>query len=162
MEAIGTLAGGIAHDFNNILAAIVGFAEIAMARAPEGPPPRPLQRIFDAGVRGRDLVRQLLTFARRSDQEKRPVEACFVLKETLKLLRPTLPSTISLHLDVKSEPGLILADGAQIQQLILNLVSNAAQAMGEAGGAIRIEMTDFNLTPETNRSLIHVSVPAPT
>ncbi len=149
MEAIGTLAGGIAHDFNNILAAIVGFAEIAMARAPEGPLTRPLQRIFDAGVRGRDLVRQLLTFARRSDQQKRPVEASLVLKEALKLLRPTLPSTISLHLDIKSESGLLLADGAQIQQLILNLVSNAAQAMGEEGGAIGIELSDFSLTSET-------------
>jgi PAS domain S-box-containing protein len=142
MEAFGILAGGIAHDFNNILAAIIGFAEFAKSRAGEGVLQRPLQRILDAGLRGRELVKQILTFARRSDQEKKPLRLDSLVTETLQLLRASLPSTIDIQCRVSSGPGLVLADRGQLQQVLMNLATNAAQAMPGQGGTVTIEVSE--------------------
>ncbi len=145
MEAIGTLAGGIAHDFNNILAAIIGFSEIAAARAPaDSHVQGSLKRIFEAGIRGRNLIKQILAFSRQSEQEKKPLRLSLVVDETIGLLRASLPSTIDIRFTVTGQSGLVLADIGQIQQVILNLCTNAAYSMRERGGAIAIDLSDFS------------------
>jgi signal transduction histidine kinase/CheY-like chemotaxis protein len=138
MKAIGTLAGGVAHDFNNILAAIVGFAEIAMNRAPEGPLQGHLHRIYEAGVRGRELVRQMLTFAGQTEPEKRPLHLPSVVKETAQLLGASLPESVRIIVNGENASGFVLADPEQIKQVIINLAKNAAEAMGDEGGSLTI------------------------
>ena len=104
MEALGTMSGGIAHDFNNILAAIIGFSELLVDHAPKGSrDARHLHRILEAGIRGRELVRQMLTFSRKAEQEKKPLPVGTIVKETVKLLRATTPSTINIRVNVSSE-----------------------------------------------------------
>ena len=135
MEAIGTLAGGIAHDFNNILAIIIGNAELAIDDVPEEIGVRHnLDQIFKAGIRGRNLVRQILTFSRKTDHEQKPLALSPLVKETFDLLRASLPSTIGLTLDLKTPNDAIFADATQIQQVLMNLSKNAADAMRAAGG----------------------------
>ncbi len=148
MEALGTLAGGIAHDFNNILAAIIGFSEMAIDRMPEkSPARRSMERVFTAALRGRDLVRQLLTFSRQTEQEKKPLQLNNIVKETANLLRATTPTTISIRVNTQSESGPILGDPIQIQQILMNLCTNAVYAMREKGGALDIDLSDFSVSP---------------
>ena len=147
MESVGTLAGGIAHDFNNILAAIIGFSEIAAEKLPsDSQAQRYLKRVIDAGIRGRDLVRQILTFSRRSEQEKKATHLGPIVAETAKLLRASLPSTISIALNLERESGFVLADAAQMQQVIMNLCTNAAYAMRQTGGRDR-SMSEISASP---------------
>jgi two-component system, cell cycle sensor histidine kinase and response regulator CckA len=147
MEAIGRLAGGIAHDFNNILAAIIGFTEIAADKIPQDSKAQSnLKRVLQAAIRGRDLVKQILAFSRQSEQEKRPSQLSQVVEETLKLLRASLPSTIDIEWKVASESGLVLADTGQMQQVVMNLFTNAAHAMREKGGVIFIDLCDFSFS----------------
>ncbi len=142
MEAIGTLAGGIAHDFNNILAAIIGFTEIAIDEAKKNPLlKRSMQQVLQAGLRGRDLARQILTFSRKTEHERQPLSLAPFLKETVKLLRASLP-TVSIQLDIETESDTILAGASEVQQIVLNLGTNAAHAMQESGGIMRIRLTD--------------------
>jgi CheY-like chemotaxis protein len=151
MEALGTLSGGIAHDFNNILAAMIGFTELARSHVAEGSrEAHHLQRVFDAGLRGRDLVRQMLTFSRKTEQEKKPLQLSSIVNETARLLRASTPSTIEIRVDVKSESGLILGDPTQIQQVLMNLCSNGAQAMQETGGVLDIALSDFSVAPSNS------------
>ncbi len=153
LEALGTLSGGIAHDFNNMLAAIVGFAELIKDHVPkESRERRHAQRILDAGVRGRELVRQMLTFSRQTEQEKKPLRLSSIVKESVKLLRASIPSTISIRVGVKSESGVILGDPVQIQQVLMNLATNAAYAMRDKGGALDIELSDFSVSPSNGNS----------
>ena len=148
LEAVGTLAGGIAHDFNNILAAMIGFTELAKDRAFRGSiQAGHLQRVLDAGTRGRDLVRQMLAFTRKSEQEKEPLQLGSIVKEAMKLLRASIPSTIRVKVKVENESGLVLADPTQMEQILMNLCMNAAHAMRERGGVLEVTLTDFN-TPE--------------
>jgi len=145
MEALGTLTGGIAHDFNNILAAVIGFAEIGEDKVAGNPDAtRAVKRIFEAGIRGRELVKQMLTFSRKTEQEKKPLLLSSIVKETAKLLRASTPTTISIKVDVKNESGLVLADPVQIQQVLMNLCTNAAYAMREKGGVLEVELRDFS------------------
>ena len=147
-EALGTLAGGVAHDFNNILAAIVGFTELIRDHVPTGSRvERHAARVLQAGLRGRELVRQMLTFSQRMEEEKKPLQLSSIVEETVKLLRPSLPATISIRVSVKSESGPIIADPAQIQQVLTNLAANAVQAMGEEGGVLGLEVSAFSVTP---------------
>jgi CheY-like chemotaxis protein len=151
MEAIGTLAGGIAHDFNNILAAIIGFSEMAIDKSPEGSPVRRhMERILGAGIRGRDLVRQILAFSRQTDQEKEPLKIVPVVSEALGLLRASLPSTIDIRANLQGTLGFVLADRTQIQQIVLNLCTNAAHAMRHTGGAISITLDGFSFSSPEN------------
>jgi PAS domain S-box-containing protein len=151
LEAVGTLAGGIAHDFNNILAAILGFSELARDESPEDSPVRShLERIFAAGIRGRDLVKQILVFSRRAEPETHPLKLAPVIKETLKLLRASLPSTINIRASLQGETGFVLADPTQMQQVIMNLCTNAAYAMRQKGGRISIELTHFSFSSPDN------------
>ena len=139
MEAIGTLAGGIAHDFNNILAGIIGFTE--MVRDDMAPDSREYHRlglVLKGAQRGRDLVRQILTFSRQAQHEQKPVALSGIVEESLKLLRPVLPQPLKYDRTALTSDDIILADSAQIHQVLMNLCTNSAQAMGKKGGVLEI------------------------
>jgi len=141
MEAIGTLAGGIAHDFNNVLAAILGSAElIKMDMPPDHPSREFLDQIFVAGKRAREVVQQILMFSQRRESERNVIELQPMVKECVKLLRSTIPAMvdISCHIDPDCSP--VLADPVQIHQVIMNLSTNALQALPEEKGHIRINL----------------------
>jgi PAS domain S-box-containing protein len=149
MEAIGTLAGGIAHDFNNILAAIMGYTEMALYDVPEGTSGRRnLEQVLKAGYRGKDLVKQIITFSRRRDEERRPMQISPIVKEALKLLRASLPTTIDIRQNIKTQSGMVLADPTHIHQVLMNLISNAAYAMREKGGVLEVSLTDVDINPD--------------
>jgi CheY-like chemotaxis protein len=149
MEVVGRLAGGVAHNFNNILAAIVGFSELLIdALTNESKERAQARRILQAALRGRDVVRQLLTFSRQADLEKTQVALVSLIKETLNLIRASLPSTISVELDIGDTGTLVVADPIQIQQIILNLTTNAAYAMREKGGNLTIGLSHIDLCPD--------------
>ena len=135
MEAIGTLAGGIAHDFNNMLAVILGNAELALDDITDNDGPRRnIEQIVKASKRARDLVKQILTFSRKSEAGRNPLKLTPLIKETHKLLRGTLPSTIHMELDIRTASDTVAADPSQIQQVLMNLATNAAHAMQRDGG----------------------------
>ncbi len=143
MEAMGTLAGGIAHDFNNVLAGIIGFAEMVQEDlAPNSQEHKRLGLVLKGAHRGRDLVRQILTFSRAAEQDKKPVSLGHVVQEGLKLLRPTLPTTIEIITTSFTKDDVIYADLAQMHQVLLNLCTNAAHAMGQNGGVLEISGTN--------------------
>jgi len=148
MEALGTLSGGIAHDFNNILAAIIGFTELVAEHTPKGSrDEHHLGRVMEASLRGRDLVRQMLTFSRSTSEEKKPLLLSSVVSETVTMLRATTPTTIRINVNIQSESGLIFADPTQIQQILLNLCTNATHAMRDKGGILDVELSDFSVPP---------------
>ncbi|MDD3619558.1 MAG: PAS domain S-box protein [Desulfobulbaceae bacterium] len=140
MEAIGTLAGGIAHDFNNILGAIIGYTELSLLQTPSGSPVREhLHHIRNSGKRAADLIQQILTFSRQSAQRgKIPVNIVPLLKETLKMLRASIPTTIDMRLEIAEPEGWISADPVQVQQVIMNLCTNAFHAMSDKGGTLTV------------------------
>ncbi len=137
MEAIGTLAGGIAHDFNNILTSVIGYTELALAGPIDPHVQENLEEVLAASFRARDLVRQILSFSRQKEFTKTPVRLDTTVKEILKLLRPTLLKTIEIETRLESTET-ILADPAQIHQILMNLFINAAYAMRETGGRLSI------------------------
>jgi PAS domain S-box-containing protein len=146
MESIGTLAGGIAHDFNNMLGIIVGNTELAMDDVPEWNPARhKLEEIGIASMRARDVVKQILAFSRQSPQEMKPVSISPIIKESLKLLRSSIPTTIKIHQNISSESDTIRADPTQINQILINLCTNAAHAMGEKGGVLEVSLKNIEL-----------------
>jgi len=145
MEAIGTLAGGIAHDFNNILSAVIGYTEIVLADTDEGSQQhKNLKEVLKAGNRARDLVNQILMFSRQTEKELKPVQINQIVIETLKLLRASLPTTIRIEPALRSNSA-VLADPTQIHQVMMNLCTNAAHAMREKGGQLKIELSDVEL-----------------
>jgi len=145
MEAIGTLAGGIAHDFNNILSAIIGYTELALDDIEEETLlHNNLQEVFKAGKRARILVKQILTFSRQREQESQPVQVKLIVKEALKLLRASMPTTIEIHQDIQSD-SVVLADSTQIHQVLMNLCANASYAMREKGGVLAVKLEDVEL-----------------
>lgn len=136
MEAIGQLTGGIAHDFNNILTAIIGFSTLSLdyfANDSHGKPHEYLTQVLHAGERGRDLVAQMLAFGRARPGEHKPVDAAAMIKEVVSLLSSTLPSSISIDIDLADEVPLVMADPVQLHQVITNLAINARDAVGEHG-----------------------------
>ena len=144
MEAVGTLAGGIAHDFNNILASIIGFTEMTLHRdLPPGTRARHnLEQVLNASSRAKDLVHQILAFSRQQSQTQSPVQVIPAIKETLKLLRASLPSTIELRTVLSARDNTILAEPVQIQQILMNLCSNAAHSMREKGGVLELRLSN--------------------
>jgi CheY-like chemotaxis protein len=139
MEAIGTLAGGIAHDFNNILAAIIGYTELARMDLVENTPLMDsINKVLSASYRARDLVAQILAFSRQTEQELKPVSISSIVKEVLKLLRASLPATIEIRQRVLLEPATILADATQIHQVLMNICANAGHAMRSSGGVLEV------------------------
>ena len=148
MEAIGTLAGGIAHDFNNILSAIIGFTEMSLLDAAPGSGMiENLEKVLQAGERARDLVKQILTFSRQSQTDPKPIQLQPILKEAMKLLRASLPTTVKM--DVIIEPaGTVMADPTQVHQLIMNLCTNARDAMENIDGTLTVIMEPAVLRAE--------------
>jgi PAS domain S-box-containing protein len=141
MESIGTLTGGIAHDFNNILGIIVGNTELALNDVPECNPARScLEEIKTACLRATKIVKQLLSFSRKADQELQPIEIALVIKDALKFLRSTIPTTIDIQQDIQVTDEAILADPTQINQIIMNLCINAFHAMEQTGGNLAISV----------------------
>ena len=156
MEAIGTLAGGIAHDFNNILASIIGFTELVLDEVPEDSLMREnLFEVLTAGNRAKDLVKQILNISRHENQAKQPVEINLLIKEALKMLRSTLPASIDIQSNICEQPLIARADPTQIHQVVMNLATNALQAMsGQEGrlevglGPLSLETGNEDLLPE--------------
>ncbi len=145
MEAIGTLAGGIAHDFNNILSLIIGYTELARDEVPEGSQLwEDLREVYQAGKRARDLVKHILTFSRQSEQEQKPIHIQPIVEEALKLLRPSLPTTIEIRKHLTAT-GMVLSDPTQIEQVIMNLCTNAYHAMRDRGGVLEVSLADVEL-----------------
>jgi PAS domain S-box-containing protein len=149
MEALGTLAGGIAHDFNNILMPIVINTELALLDTPEGSSIlNYLKLIQEAANRGKDLIKQIITFSRQKEQVKAPIEIGPVIREALKFLRSSIPKTIEIRENIKVSPSSVLADPTQIHQVLMNLCSNAAYAMREKGGVLDISLTPVEVDAE--------------
>jgi CheY-like chemotaxis protein len=141
MESIGTLAGGIAHDFNNILGAILGYTDVALTDCKLDDRLRGyLEQVYKAGERARDLVKQILTFSRQQEQERKPVLIAPIIKEGIKLLRSSLPTTIKITQNIKDTSIMVLADPTQIHQVVMNLCTNASHAMRERGGVLDIQL----------------------
>ena len=148
LEAMGTLAGGIAHDFNNILAAILGNVELARAElARGGGVGGNLEEIGKATQRATALVRQILTFSRRQIVERQAISLRPVLEEGLRLLRATLPASVDIALSIAPDTPDVLADPTQIQQILVNLGTNAWHACAGNGGllSLRIERAELDL-----------------
>lgn len=149
MRAIGTLAGGIAHDFNNILTAIFGFTELALIQSKHNPEVvKNLERAIDASKRAKELVGQILTFSRKTDQNKMLVPLYFIVREAVKLLRSSIPATVSIEQDISTEAS-VFADASQLHQVVMNLATNGYQAMETNGGTLRISLFEHTFDQET-------------
>jgi len=141
MESMGKLAGGIAHDFNNLLYMISGNAELALEDIPKWNPVHTnLEEIKSASLRAAGIVKQLLSFSQKTDQELNPIGAVTVIKDTLKFLRSTIPTTIEIRKHLPDADITILADPVQINQVLMNLCINASQAMEESGGTLEVSI----------------------
>lgn|GEM_PF-197458 len=153
LEAIGTLAGGIAHDFNNILGAILGYTELAKAPGLSHPErDETLDKVLEAGHRATDLVRQILAFSRQTNTENIPVNPVQLVNEAIKLLRPALPTTITIKQQLASATSAIFADPTRIHQIMMNLCTNAFHAMEKTGGDLEITLEDYELSQRKRRS----------
>ncbi|MBW2643304.1 MAG: PAS domain S-box protein [Deltaproteobacteria bacterium] len=149
MESIGTLTGGIAHDFNNILGIIIGNTELAMDDVPEWNPAHfNLKEIKTASIRAKDIVRQLLTFSRKTDQERKPIKIIQTIKDSLKFLRATIPTSIDIRQNIRATDDTVLADPTQIHQLMMNLCTNASHAV-ETGGTIEVGIENIVLDEDS-------------
>lgn len=154
MESIGTLAGGIAHDFNNILAAIIGYAEMALQKIDSShAASQDINGIMRAGLRAKELVRHILTFSRKSSYDTVPVEIHLALKEVLRLLRASTPSTIDIKESMHYRRGKVQADPTEIHQVIMNLCTNAVQAMEETGGVLSVSLEKAEIGEDEARPL---------
>ncbi len=146
MEAIGTLAGGIAHDFNNILSPLVGFAELLREDIPaDSPLQENVDEILRAAFRSRDLIRQIQAFSRQSEQDLKPIRVQPIVKEIIKLLRSSIPTTIDILQDIDPNCGVIIADPTQVHQIVMNLATNAYHAMEETGGRLTVHLRQVQL-----------------
>ncbi len=147
LESIGTLAGGIAHDFNNILVPILGYAEMILDEMPkDSEMHRKVDTIIKAAQRAKNLVQQILTFSRQTDKKKSPFNVLPVIKETLKLLRASIPVTIKIIQNILIENDeLILGEPIQIHQIVMNLCTNAYHAMENTGGTLKINLSEVEL-----------------
>jgi PAS domain S-box-containing protein len=154
MEAIGTLAGGIAHDFNNILTPIIGYAELSISSVPEDSRLRlNMDQILFCGNRAKELVRQILTFSRKTKQERKLVQVSLVIEEALKLVRSLLPSTIDIRHLIQEDAveSTAMVDPTQIQQVLINLCSNAEHAMRAKGGTLSVVLANVDIGPGAAR-----------
>lgn len=146
MEAVGNLAGGIAHDFNNLLCPIIGMTELLLDDlAPGSLQYENVNEILTAGIRGRDLVKQILAFSRQTEHTMIPVRFQQILKEALKLSRSTIPSNIEIFQDLQSDCGLVMADPTQLHQVAINLITNAYHAVEPTGGKITIQLRETEI-----------------
>lgn len=150
MDTIGTLAGGIAHDFNNILTPILGYTEIALANiSPSDPLHEYLEEIFRGSTRAAELVQQILLFSRQTEHERRHVQLEAVVLEALKLVRPAIPATVEIRTHLDTPCRNILADSVQVHQLVVNLCTNAWQAMQDGGGTLTLSLESVEVDAAT-------------
>jgi PAS domain S-box-containing protein len=153
MEAIGTLAGGIAHDFNNILSVILGFTGLTLDDGQINDDGREnLDTVLEAANRARDLVQQILTFSRKGDQEKLRVGLQSVLEDALKMLRSTFPANVEMRVDIDPRELVVMADPTQMHQILMNLCTNAGQAM-PGGGILEVKLQQVQIDGRTLESL---------
>ena len=146
MEAIGNLAGGIAHEFNNALGIILGNAELAIDDVPDwNPAKESLKEIRKASFRAKEVVRQILSFARKTMTALKPVEINTIVKESLKLMRASIPTMIEIQQNISSEPQMIMGDPTEIHQIIINLCTNASHAMKTSGGILEAAVSEVTL-----------------
>jgi PAS domain S-box-containing protein len=158
MEGIGTLAGGIAHDFNNILSPILLHSEMLMDELPKDDPSQhDINEIYKAGNRAKELVQQMLTFARKRMEEKIVVKSSHIIKEAINFLRSTIPTTIDIKYDNKAEHDTVLADPAQINQIIMNLCTNASHAMREKGGILEINLGNEDISASRAKRMLNLN-----
>jgi signal transduction histidine kinase/CheY-like chemotaxis protein len=145
LESLGRMAGGIAHDFNNILGAILGYGEMAQRSLhPESPPARHLERVMQAGLRAKALVRRIIDFSRSGYGEKHPVAVQPVVEEVLALVAPTLPQGIRLEPALSAPRVTVLGEVSQLHQVVMNLCTNAIQAIdGEGAVAVTLEVVQL-------------------
>ncbi len=154
MEAIGTLAGGIAHDFNNILTPILGYTKLSLDKLPDNSPVRSyLEKVWSAGIRAKELVKQILTFSRKEKEEKRPFLIQDIINESIKFFRSSIPSTIKLHTKIDKQCGPVMCNPTQIYQVLMNLCSNAHHAMLQKGGTLNIELKSAAGKPGSSLSV---------
>lgn len=154
MESIGNLAGGIAHDFNNILSSIIGFTELALEAAPKGSSQRDdLEEVYIAGNRAKELVQQILAFARKSEEKTKPVRISDIVTEVLKLLRPSTPATIDIKPTIKST-AKVMGNASQLHQVVMNISTNAIHSLQKTGGVLEIILKNIlianDLEPKTS------------
>jgi PAS domain S-box-containing protein len=141
MEAIGTLAGGIAHDFNNILSAIIGYSELVKVDLPPGSGiAHDIDQIVESGLRAADLVKQILAFSRKTDRSLQVIAPSTIIHEVLRMLKATLPVTVRIEEDIDAECGLVQVDPTGLHQIVLNLCTNAFQALRDQKGVIRVRL----------------------
>lgn len=146
MESVGTIVGAIAHDFNNILTVIIGFGELALAEAEKGTNLYDnIGEVLQGGYRARELVRQILTFSRRTESDLRPVNLEPVVRDVLETLRTTLPPIIELQPSIQKNLAPVEADPIQIQQIVMNLCTNAEHAMQGKGGELIVALDAVTL-----------------
>jgi len=151
MEALGTLAGGMAHDFNNILCAILGYTELALAETyPRGQIRHNLEMVLKSAVRARELINRILTFSRPTDTERHPLRLGAILREAVELLGATLPSSITVHVNVQTDEDIVVADATEMHQVIMNLGTNAGHAMKSNGGRLEFELDTLNMDSASN------------
>jgi len=141
METIGTLAGGIAHDFNNILATIMGYTDMALKEIPsDSEHYRDFIQVMKASNRGKELVKKILTFSRQMEQRYEPVHFDTVVRESIDLIKPSLEAGVVINADIEQRCDAVMGDPTQLQQVVMNLLTNAAYAMQKTGGTIGIEL----------------------
>jgi signal transduction histidine kinase/CheY-like chemotaxis protein len=159
MEAVGRLAGGVAHDFNNILAAMIGYTELATHNIPASSPAwYQLEEVLRAGQRAKELIQQILSFSRRTDQAHTPVQLPRLVEEALAFLRASLPSTVEIRQHINPEVGTVLADSTQLHQVVLNLCANAEYAMRQTGGVLEVylEAVEVDTLLATQHPTLHL------
>jgi signal transduction histidine kinase/ActR/RegA family two-component response regulator len=154
MEALGTLATGVAHDLNNILNPILLNTELVLDRSePSGAQRDQLYSVLEAARRGRELVRRILAFGAREEKHREPVVLAHVVEETLRFLKSSLPANIRIAAAVEDRTSRVLADPVLLQQVLINLGINAAQAMGTEGGVLEVGLTSGPLEPEESTDI---------
>ena len=156
MESIGTLAGGIAHDFNNILSSVIGYTELARIERDQDKVDKYLEGTLKGAERAKELIRQILTFSRKTDHKKSPVDLSQVVRETMKMLRSTLPSTITMEEDLLKE-AVIFGDATQVQQIVFNLCTNAYHAMMTKGGVLAVSTQQVCIQDEQEQELLRLA-----
>jgi PAS domain S-box-containing protein len=154
MESIGNLAGGIAHDFNNILSSVIGYTELSLDEVEKGTRIEDsLQEVYVAGKRARDLVKQILAFSRQSDVESRPIRIDTIVKEVLKFIRSSIPTTIEIKRSIETD-SLVMGNATQVHQVLMNLCTNSAHAMEKEGGILEVTLKDIAIDNSVNRQML--------
>ncbi len=156
LETVGTLAGGIAHDFNNLLMPILGYTEIMLSQlSSDDKMYGKLERIAKAAERAKTLVQQILTFSRRGEQSREPTDLSKLIQETLKLTRAAIPTSTKIYTNIREGCPNVMADATQMHQMLMNLYTNATQAMGKDGGVLSIEMGLVDAEMVNSPQIIH-------